>query len=130
MAKKYVKMYHIDKLFPEAVWPYNLKNSSVKPNQSKSKYFAHRAFEVWSALYPNKSFGLDNKNIISYSMATMVYAEIELKKKVDWRTIFTRKKEDRMEYAKADILDNFSFFQKNVEDTPAPDTRGINQITL
>ena len=125
-AKKYVKMYHIDKLFPEAVWPYNHKNSGVKPNQSKSKHFAHCALEVWSALYPNKPFGPENKNIISYSMAAMVYAEIELKKKVDWRTVLTRKKEDRTEYAKADIPDNFSFFPTNVEDVPAPDARGVN----
>jgi chromosome segregation ATPase len=41
------------------------------------------ALEVWSALYPDKPFGPNNKNIISYSMAAMVYAEIELKKKVD-----------------------------------------------
>ena len=82
-AKKYVKMYYIDKLFPEAVWPYNHKNSGIKSKKSKSKYFAHRAFEVWSALYPNISFGLDNKDIISYYMVAMVYVEIELKKKVD-----------------------------------------------
>ena len=129
-AKKNVKMYHIDKFFPETVWLYNHKNSRVKPKESKSKHFAHRALEVWSALYPNKPFGPENKNIISYSMAAMVYAEIELKKKVDWRTVFTRKKEDRTEYAKADIPDNFSFFPENVEDGPVPDARGVNRSTL
>ena len=82
-AKKYMKIYYIDKLFPEVVWSYNHKNFDVKPKQSKSKYFVLRAFEVWSALYPNKFFGLDNKNIISYSVAAMVYAKIELKKMVD-----------------------------------------------
>jgi hypothetical protein len=45
-------------------------------------------------------------------MAVMVYAEIELKRKVDWQTLLTRNKEDRMEYAKADICDNFKFFHK------------------
>ena len=110
MAKKYVKMYYIDKFFSEMVWSYNHINYGVKPKESKSKHFEHRVFEVWSALYPNKPFGLDSKIIISYSMAAMVYAEIELKKKVDWRTVLTRNKEDRTEYAKADIPDNFSFF--------------------
>jgi hypothetical protein len=43
-------------------------------------------------------------------MAVMVYAEIELKRKVDWRTVFTRNKEDRTEYAKVDVPDNFNFF--------------------
>jgi hypothetical protein len=76
-AKKYVKMHHIDKFFPEAVWEYNHRASGVKPKESKSKHFAHRALEVWSVLYPNKPFGPDNKNIISYSMAAMVYAEIK-----------------------------------------------------
>jgi hypothetical protein len=95
MAKKYVKMHHIDKLFLEAVWNYNHKVSGIKPSESKSKHFVHRALEVWSTLYLDKPFGPNNKNIISYSMAAMVYAEIELKRKVDWRTVFTRNKEDR-----------------------------------
>ena len=45
--------------------------------ESKSKYFAHCTLEIWTALYPDKLFGPNNKNIISYSMATMVYVEIE-----------------------------------------------------
>jgi hypothetical protein len=129
MAKKYVKMHHIDNLFPEAVWEYNHKVSGVKPGESKSKHFAHHALEVWSALYPDKSFGPNNKNIISYSMAAMVYAEIELKRKVDWRTIFTRNKEDRTEYAKVDVPGNFSFFRQNVGVGPALDAHRANRNT-
>jgi hypothetical protein len=34
MAKKYVKMYHIDKLFPEAVWKYNHRVSGIKPGEN------------------------------------------------------------------------------------------------
>jgi hypothetical protein len=64
-AKKYVKLHHIDKLFPEAVWEYNHIASGVKPKESKSKHFAHRVLEVWSVLYPDKPFGPNNKNIIS-----------------------------------------------------------------
>jgi hypothetical protein len=128
-AKKYVKMHHIDKLFPEAVWKYNHRVSGVKPGESTSKHFAHHVLEVWSALYPDKPFGPNNKNIISYSMAAMVYAEIELKRKVDWRIVFTRNKEDRTEYAKADVPDNFSFFPQNVGVRPALDARGANQNT-
>jgi hypothetical protein len=128
-AKKYVKMHHIDKLFPEAVWKYNHRVSGVKPGESTSKYFAHRALEVWSVLYPDKPFGPNNKNIISYFVAAMVYAEIELKRKVDWRTVFTRNKEDRTEYAKADVPDNFNFFPQNVGVRPALDARGANQNT-
>jgi hypothetical protein len=128
-AKKYVKMHHIDKLFPEVVWKYNHRVSGVEPGEIKSKHFAHRALEVWSALYPDKPFGPNNKNIISYSMAAMVYAEIELKRKVDWRTIFTKNKEDRTEYAKADVPDNFSFFPQNIGVRPALDAHGANRNT-
>jgi hypothetical protein len=129
-AKKYVKLHHIDKLFPEAVWEYNHRASGVKPKESTSKHFAHRALEVWSILYLDKSFGPDNKNIISYSMAAMVYAEIQLKRKVDWRTLLTRNKEDRTGYAKADVLDNFTFFSQKVGVRPALDALGANRNTL
>ena len=77
MAKKYVKMHYIDKFFLEAMWKYNHKIFGIKSSEIKSKHFAHRVLEVWSALYPDKFFGPNNKNIISYSMATMVYVEIE-----------------------------------------------------
>jgi hypothetical protein len=128
-AKKYVKMYHLDKLFPEAVWKYNHRVFGVKPGESKSKHFVHRALEVWSALYPDKPFGPNNKNIISYSMVAMVYVEIELKRKVDWRTLFTRNKEDKTEYAKADVPDNFNFFRQNVGVGLVLDARGANRNT-
>jgi hypothetical protein len=128
-AKKYVKMHHIDKLFPEVVWEYNHRVSGIKSGENKSKHFTHRALEVWSALYPDKPFGPNNKNIISYSMAAMVYAEIELKRKVDWQIVFTRNKEDRTEYAKTDVLDNFNFFRQNVGVGPAFDARGANRNT-
>jgi hypothetical protein len=50
VAKKYMKMHHIDKLFLQAVWNYNHRVSGVKPSKNKSKHFAHHALEVWSAL--------------------------------------------------------------------------------
>jgi hypothetical protein len=130
MAKKYVKMHHIDKLFPEAVWKYNHRVFGVKLGENKSKHFAHRALsEVWSALYPDKPFGPNNKNIISYSIAAMVYVEIVLKRKVDWRTVFTRNKEDITEYAKGDVPDNFKIFRQNVGVGLALHACGANQNT-
>jgi hypothetical protein len=59
-------------------------------------------------------------------MAAMVYVEIELKRKVDWRTVFTKNKEDRTEYAKVDVHDNFSFPPQNVGVRPALDACGAN----
>jgi hypothetical protein len=88
VAKRYVKMHYIDKLFPETVWNYNYRVSGVKPSESTSKHFAHHALEVWSALYPDKPFDPKNKNIISYSMAAILYVELVLKKKVDWQSLF------------------------------------------
>jgi hypothetical protein len=123
VAKRYVKMHHIDKLFPQAVWNYNHKASGIKLSKSISKHFAHREFEVWSALYPDKSFGSKNKNIISYSMAAMLYAELELK------TLLTRNKGDRTEYAERDVPDNFSTSQQNIGIGPVLDAHGANRNT-
>ena len=109
-VKKYMKIHHIDKFFSEAVWNFNHRVSGVKPSEIESKHFVYRALEVWSALYLDKFFGPNNKNIIFYSIIAMVYIEVELKKKVDWRIVFTINKEDRTKYAKANIPDNFSFF--------------------
>jgi hypothetical protein len=62
-------------------------------------------------------------------MAAMLYAELELKRKVDWRTLLTRNKEDRTEYAEKDVPDNFSTFQQNVGVGPALDAHGANRNT-
>jgi hypothetical protein len=43
--------------------------------------------------------------------------------------MFIRNKEDRKEYAKADVPDNFSFFRQNVGVGPALDARGANRNT-
>jgi hypothetical protein len=43
--------------------------------------------------------------------------------------LFTRNKEDRTEYAEADVPDNFSFFWQNVGVGPVLDARGANQNT-
>jgi hypothetical protein len=51
VAKKFVKMHHIDKLLPHAMWSYNHKVYGVKPSKSTSMHFEHRALEVWKALY-------------------------------------------------------------------------------
>jgi hypothetical protein len=101
----------------------------MKLSESTSKHFTHCALEVWSTLYPERSFGSKNKNIISYSMAVMLYAELELKRKVDRRTLLTRNKEDKMEYAEKDVPNNFSTSQQNVGVGPALDAHGANQNT-
>jgi hypothetical protein len=56
MGKKYVKMCHIDKLFPSMVWKFNHNVFGAKPSNSTLEHFAHCAVEVWSILYPTKPF--------------------------------------------------------------------------
>jgi hypothetical protein len=46
MAKKYVEMYHIDKLFPCAMWELNNNISGIKPSKSILEHFAHHAVGV------------------------------------------------------------------------------------
>jgi hypothetical protein len=43
--------------------------------------------------------------------------------------MFIRNKEDRTEYAKVDVPDNFSFFRQNVGVGPALDARRANRNT-
>ena len=108
-------MHHIDKLFSRVVWNYNFKVFGVKPIENTSKHFEHHAFEIWSALYLDRPFGSKNKNIISYSFMAMLYAELELKRKVDWGTMLIRNKKNITEYAERDVPNNFSTFQQSVE---------------
>jgi hypothetical protein len=46
-----------------------------------------------------------------------------------WRTVFTKNKEDRMEYAKANVPDIFRFFRQNVGVGSALDAHGANRNT-
>jgi hypothetical protein len=59
-------------------------------------------------------------------MAAMLYVELVLKRKVDWRTLLTRIKEDKTEYVETDVPDNFSFFRQNVGVGPVLDALGAN----
>jgi hypothetical protein len=58
MAKKYVKMYHIDKLFPHTMKELNYNFFGIKPGKSISKHFAHIAMKGWSVLYYVKTFSV------------------------------------------------------------------------
>jgi hypothetical protein len=64
-----VKMCYINKLFARPMWKLNHNVFGVKHGKSILEHFAHQAMEVWCTLYPTKPFGVQNKDIISYSMA-------------------------------------------------------------
>jgi hypothetical protein len=71
--KKYVKMYHIDKLWSFACRPWTCNDD----------HFIHRAKEVWRALFGNLE---KSKGLFNYGLVVMVYAELKLERKVDWST--------------------------------------------
>ena len=85
-CKKYVKMYHIDKLWPRECHESHTKNFACRPWMCKNDHFNHRAEEVWRALFGDRP---RNKGFFNYSLVSMVYAELILKRKVDWSTFPT-----------------------------------------
>jgi hypothetical protein len=49
----------------------------------KDDHFIHQAKEVWRALFGNRE---RSKGLLNYGLLTMVYAELQLERKVDWST--------------------------------------------
>ena len=85
-CKKYVKMYHIDKLWPRQCHESHTKSFACKPWMCKDDHFIHRAQEVWQALFGDRP---RSKGLLNYSLVSMVYTELILKRKVDWTTFPT-----------------------------------------
>ena len=89
LCKQYVKMYHINKLWPRDAYARQTADFNCKPHSCIDPYFVHRATEVWGAMFGPKPM---SKGYINYSLASMVYAELRLKLKVDWSPFQTTKK--------------------------------------
>ena len=103
-ATKYVKWYHIDKVFPEHRWPLH-HNQGVALNRTCiDPHFKHRLLEVVQTLFPGNAQLLTRA---SYNLAAMVYAELRLHRKVDWRTVKTKKTCMQTSYPNADIPDTY-----------------------
>jgi hypothetical protein len=84
-VNKYVDWCHINKLFP--FWRHKEHRTQSKANlaYSKNEDFTQRCLEVWMAIYLEpKVYRNDN---FCFCLVQMVYAEIILKKKVDWTTL-------------------------------------------
>ena len=86
MCKKYVKMYHIGKLWPRDCHAAHNHDYACRPWTCKSKHFVHRSTEVWGRLFGQRAMC---KGRINYSLASMVYAELILARKIDWSTFPT-----------------------------------------
>lgn len=82
-CRKYVKMCHIDKLWPKQHHAVNTKNFACRPLTCNDDHFIHRAEEVWRALFGNRE---KSKGLFNYGLLAMVYAELKLERKVDWST--------------------------------------------
>ena len=82
-CKKYVKMYHIDKLWPRDYHAVHTHGFCCKPRNCNNKHFVHRSEEVWRSLFGGKP---RSKGCINHSVGSMVYAELILNRKVDWST--------------------------------------------
>ena len=79
-CKKYVKMYHIDKLWPRDCHESHTKAFTTRPWMCNNDHFVHHAEEVWQALFGDCP---RSKGFFNYSLLSMVYSELILKKKVD-----------------------------------------------
>ena len=53
-SKKYVKMYHVDKLWPRGCHEMNTKSFTARPHICNNDHFLHRAKEVWRTLFGDR----------------------------------------------------------------------------
>ena len=83
MCRKYMKMCHIDKLWPKQHHVVNSKNFTYRPLTCNDDHFIHRAEEVWRALFGNWE---RSKGLFNYGLLAMVDVELKLERKVDWST--------------------------------------------
>ena len=85
-SKKYVKMYHVDKLWLRGCHEMNMKSFTARLHMCNNDHFLHCAEEVWRTLFGDRQ---KSKGFFNYSLLLMVYTELILKKKVDWTSFPT-----------------------------------------
>lgn len=104
LAKKYVKMYHIDKLFPVHVHELHHRQKGVKAETCTHNHFVHRANEVHAVLFPGRQH---SKGFIKYGFAAMLYAEVILKRTMDWRTVPMKRSVDKTKHPHPHVPDTY-----------------------
>jgi hypothetical protein len=82
-CKKYMKMCHIDKLWPKECYAAHTRGFACRPLTCNDDHFIYRAEEVWRALFGNRD---KSKGLFNYGLVAKVYAELKLERKVDWST--------------------------------------------
>ena len=81
--KKYVKMCHINKLWPKECHMAHTKSFACRPGTCNNDHFIHQAEEAWRVLFGNWK---KSKGLFNYGLVVMVYTELKLEHKVDWST--------------------------------------------
>lgn len=82
---KYVDWCHISKLFMLCRHPLHVQNQKVNLAYATDARFMCRCCEVWTLLYLETK--VYRNNSFSFFLLRMVYAEVVLKKIVDWTTL-------------------------------------------
>ena len=83
-CEDYIEWCHIGKLFPAWRHHYNRHTNKANLKYCENSAFVQRCVEVWQVLYRNPFV---ERNEVTLSIARGVYAEVALKKDVDWSTI-------------------------------------------
>jgi hypothetical protein len=83
-CEEYIEWCHIDKKFPPERHRKNRKSNKANLRFCSCPDFTQRCIEVYQVLYGRANV---ERNEIVFYICRMVWAEVVLKKKVDWRTI-------------------------------------------
>ena len=83
-CEEYIEWCHIDKKFPPERHRKNRKSNKANLRFCSCPDFTQRCIEVYQVLYGRANV---ERNEIMLYICQMVWVEVVLKKKVDWRTI-------------------------------------------
>jgi hypothetical protein len=82
-CKEYIEWCHIDKKFPPEQHRKNRKSNKANLRFCSCPDFTQQCIEVYQVLYGHAN--VERNEVVLY-ICRMVWAEVVLKKKVDWRT--------------------------------------------
>ena len=92
-CKKYITMSHLLRMWPNVETKLTWNDRWEFPlDKCRDDIIAARYIEVYDALHDKKWEDLARTPMMTYSNTAMVYAEVVLKKRVDWSTATARNK--------------------------------------
>ena len=84
ICEDYIEWCHIGKLFPAWRHHHNRHTNKANLKYCENPAFVQRCIEIWQVLYKTPFV---ERNEVTLSIARGAYAEVVLKKEVDWSTI-------------------------------------------